>query len=266
MINEVVNDYHDCWMELSHSEVASKWPTYLRQAPNGSLTGLAVPINYGLADISIGSNEFLEYRVMAPNGITYLQPTFHNKWEQLSKRLRYMHTGNWNTWIFHRLLIFLKQPSAGSARDIYLVAFSATVWILIGLTWLLVSSSLKISLCILRKLCRSRLLYNEDADMENEAWIWTLGAMCQKGIIRQLREKVCHYADFQLTLIGCSLMLFRLAYYTVSKFLPDNFLHWPRQWIIALHSILRFSCIHPVRRSDSNSQARGLGDLWFRLV
>ena len=61
------------------SENALRGIGYVRRSPNGSLTGVAVQINNELGDIGVQAAEFLEFRVTAPNGISYLHSTFTNR-------------------------------------------------------------------------------------------------------------------------------------------------------------------------------------------
>jgi hypothetical protein len=58
-------------------ETAIKGLSYIREGPKGTLTGMAVQVNEGDADISISSTEFLEYRASGPDGLSYLLPTFN---------------------------------------------------------------------------------------------------------------------------------------------------------------------------------------------
>jgi len=57
-------------------EGALKGTGFIREGPNKTLTGMAVPINKGEVDVGISATEFIEYRISGPDGITYLQPTF----------------------------------------------------------------------------------------------------------------------------------------------------------------------------------------------
>lgn len=57
-------------------ETAVKGTGYVQEGPNSTLTGMAAQLNTGEADICISSTEFLEYRLSAKNGISYLAPTF----------------------------------------------------------------------------------------------------------------------------------------------------------------------------------------------
>jgi hypothetical protein len=57
-------------------EAAVKGTGFVREGPNRTLTGMAVPINKDDVDLCISATEFLEYRASGPDGISYLQPTF----------------------------------------------------------------------------------------------------------------------------------------------------------------------------------------------
>jgi hypothetical protein len=64
---------------VSFREVAILGTGYVRQGPNGTLTGMATQINSGEGDIAIGAAEFLEYRFRGPDGFSYIHPIFHSK-------------------------------------------------------------------------------------------------------------------------------------------------------------------------------------------
>jgi len=46
----------------------------VREGPNGTLTGYAVQINSGEADICVSRTEFLIFRMRGPDRISYLHP------------------------------------------------------------------------------------------------------------------------------------------------------------------------------------------------
>jgi len=48
------------------------WDKYIKKGPNGTLTGLAVPVNENQADVCFSKTEFLSYRLKGPDGISFL--------------------------------------------------------------------------------------------------------------------------------------------------------------------------------------------------
>ncbi|OXA56276.1 Glutamate receptor, partial [Folsomia candida] len=139
-------------------EQALRGKGYVREGPNGTLTGMAAQINKDLADISISSTEFLEYRITGPDGFSYLLPTFKLGMEA-----------------------YFKQPPASSIRDVFTSGFSLELWVTMLALWIFICLSMHLACLIYFKEDWFKCLDWSDVVMSDEISIWATGAMCQQG-------------------------------------------------------------------------------------
>ncbi|CAG7822190.1 unnamed protein product [Allacma fusca] len=85
------------------------------------------------------------------------------------------------------VVVFFIQPPLNSVRNVFFSPFTSDVWITIGLTWLAIIVLMMISSGVKYRAAgiSGHIEDITDATFLNDAVIWAIGSMCQKGWPRQ---------------------------------------------------------------------------------